>query len=94
MDHLLSMKAFARVVEVGSFTKAADSLDIPNSTLTRLIQSLEARLGVKLLHRTTRRISVTEEGIMYYGKTTHLLKELDAVETSISAPLSRPHGNL
>jgi LysR family transcriptional regulator for bpeEF and oprC len=53
MDRLVSMQAFTRVVDVGSFARAAESLDLPKATLTRLIQNLETHLGVKLLHRTT-----------------------------------------
>src|SRR5579872_3356705 len=94
MDQLLAIRAFARVVEVGTFTKAADSLDMPNATLTKLIQALEAHLRVKLLQRTTRRVSVTPEGADYYAKTTRLLKELDDVDTSFGAVQSRPRGHL
>ena len=94
MDQLLAIRAFARVVEAGSFTKAADSLDMPNATLTKLVQSLEAHLRVKLLQRTTRRVSVTPEGAAYYEKTMRLLKELDDVDTSFSATQSRPRGHL
>lgn len=64
------MRAFVRVVEAGSFTKAAETLDMSKTTVTHLVQQLEARLCVKLLHRTTRRIKVTPDGIAYYGRTT------------------------
>lgn len=94
MDQLLAIRAFARVVEVGTFTKAADSLEMPNATLTKLIQALEAHLRVKLLHRTTRKVSVTPEGSAYYEKTMRLLKELDDVDTSFGAVQSRPRGHL
>jgi LysR family transcriptional regulator for bpeEF and oprC len=94
MDQLLAIRAFARVVEAGSFTKAADSLDMPNATLTKLVQALEAHLRVKLLQRTTRRVSVTPEGAAYYEKTMRLLKELDDVDTSFNAAQSRPRGHL
>lgn len=94
MDQLLAIRGFARVVEAGTFTKAADSLGMPNATLTKLIQSLEAHLRVKLLQRTTRRVSVTPEGAAYYEKTQRLLKELDDVDTSFSATQSRPRGHL
>jgi DNA-binding transcriptional LysR family regulator len=58
------------VVEAGSFTRAADSLDMPIATLSKLVQELEAHLGVRLLQRTTRRVTVTPEGQDYYAKTT------------------------
>nr|VXZ85892.1 Ben and cat operon transcriptional regulator [Klebsiella pneumoniae] len=68
MDRFSALKAFTRVVEAGSFTRAADSLNMPNATLSKTIQQLEAHLGVSLLQRTTRRITVTPEGREYYEK--------------------------
>ena len=62
MDRFDAMRAFARVVEAGSFTKAAQTLHMSKTTVTQLIQQLEARLRVKLLHRTTRRLGVTPDG--------------------------------
>lgn len=94
MDQLAAIRAFARVVEAGSFTRAADTLGMPNATLTKSIQALEAHLRVKLLLRTTRRVSVTPEGAQYYEKTQRLLKELDDVDTSFSAAQARPRGLL
>lgn len=94
MDQLLAIRAFARVVEAGSFTKAADTLGMPNASLTKSIQGLEAHLRVKLLLRTTRRVSVTPEGAQYYEKTQRLLKELDDVDASFSAAQTRPRGHL
>ena len=63
MDQLVAIRAFARVVEAGNFTRAADSLEMPNATVSKLIQDLEAHLGVRLLQRTTRRLTVTPEGV-------------------------------
>jgi DNA-binding transcriptional LysR family regulator len=94
MDQLLAIRAFARVVEVGTFTKAAATLDMPNATLTKLVQSLEAHLRVKLLHRTTRKVTVTPEGAAYYEKTARLLKELDDVDSSFGTVQGRPRGHL
>jgi DNA-binding transcriptional LysR family regulator len=94
MDQLLAIRAFARVVEAGTFTKAADSLGMPNASLTKLVQSLESHLRVKLLQRTTRRVSVTPEGAAYYEKTMRLLKELDDVDNSFGAEQGRPRGHL
>lgn len=72
MDRFSALKAFTRVVEAGSFTRAADSLNMPNATLSKTIQQLEAHLGVSLLQRTTRRITVTPEG-REYGNAVNLL---------------------
>lgn len=94
MDQLLAIRAFARVVEAGSFTRAADTLGMPNASLTKAVQALEAHLRVKLLQRTTRRVSVTPEGAQYYEKTQRLLKELDDVDASFSAAQSKPRGHL
>ena len=61
MDRIDAMQAFARVVETGSFTKAAETLQTNKTRVTQLIQQLETRLRVKLLHRTTRKVSVTAD---------------------------------
>jgi LysR family transcriptional regulator for bpeEF and oprC len=94
MDQLLAIRAFARVVEAGTFTKAADSLEMPNATLTKLVQALESHLGVKLLQRTTRRVSVTPEGAAYYEKTARMVKELEDIDSSVGAAQGRPRGHL
>src|SRR4051794_36657806 len=94
MDHLLAIRVFARVVEGGTFTKAAESLQIPKATVTKLIQSLEAHLRVKLLQRTTRKVTVTAEGLEYYDRTRRLLDELDDVEGSMTRAQAHPSGRL
>ena len=65
MDQLLAIRVFARVVEAGAFNRAADSLDMPLATVSKLVRSLEQHLGVKLLLRTTRHVTVTPEGAAY-----------------------------
>ena len=94
MDQLLAIRVFARVVEAGTFTKAADSLQMPKATVTKLIQSLESHLGVKLLQRTTRRVAVTADGANYYEKTDRLLKELGDIDGSFGMAQRRPSGHL
>ncbi|WP_266170518.1 LysR family transcriptional regulator [Dyella subtropica] len=94
MDQLLAIRAFARVVEVGNFTKAADSLQLPKATVSKLVQTLEAHLGVQLLQRTTRRIVVTPDGSAYYEKSARVLKELEDIDASFSAAHARPRGHL
>ncbi|OLL32241.1 LysR family transcriptional regulator [Burkholderia sp. SRS-W-2-2016] len=94
MDQLLAMRAFARVVEAGSFTRAADSLDMPNATMSKLVQELEAHLGVKLLQRTTRRVTVTPEGQDYYAKATRILNDLEDIDSSFNVARGKPRGNL
>jgi len=94
MDQLLAIRAFARVVEAGNFTRAADSLEMPNATLSKLVQELEAHLGVRLLQRTTRRVTVTPEGRDYYEKTTRILRDLEDVDGSFNAARGTPGGQL
>ena len=94
MDHLLAMRVFGRVVETGGFAKAADGLRLPKSTVTKLVQGLEAQLGVRLFERTTRRVTVTAEGAAYYERTRHWLADLDDFETTLAAGRSSPVGTL
>ncbi|UXY15444.1 LysR family transcriptional regulator [Chitiniphilus purpureus] len=94
MDRFDAMRAFARVVEAGSFTKAAQTLHMSKTTVTQLIQQLEARLRVKLLHRTTRKLSVTPDGAAYYARVVRLLADLDDAETSLSSAAAAPRGRL
>ncbi len=94
MDQIQSMRVFARVVETGSFTRAADSLAIPKGTVTKQIQALEARLRVKLLNRTTRRVTVTPDGAAYYERASRLLNDLDDLESSMVNAQANPQGRL
>jgi DNA-binding transcriptional LysR family regulator len=94
MDRIVQMRAFARVVETGSFTKAADSMDLPKASLTRLVQALEARLRVQLLTRTTRKVTVTQDGAAYYERTVALLNELEAIDQGMLHDQSKPRGRL
>ncbi|MEN4918457.1 LysR family transcriptional regulator [Achromobacter spanius] len=94
MDQLTAIRGFARVVEAGSFTRAADSLDMPNATLSKVVQDLEAHLGVRLLQRTTRRVTVTPEGRDYYEKALRIVRDLEDIDSSFSAAPGRPKGHL
>src|SRR2546423_868492 len=93
-DQLAAMRAFARVVEAGTFTRAADSLDVPKPTLTKLIQSLEAHLRTRLLNRTTRRVTVTPDGAAYYERVVRLLADLDELDGSMTLSQASPKGRL
>jgi DNA-binding transcriptional LysR family regulator len=81
-DRLEAMRAFCRIVEVGSFVGAAQALGVPKTTISGQIQGLEAHLGMKLLHRTTRRVSPTTDGAAYYEGARALLDDLDELESS------------
>ena len=72
-DRLEAMRAFCRIVELGSFTRAADALGLAKTTVSGQILGLESLLGVKLLHRTTRRVTPTTDGAAYYERARALL---------------------
>lgn len=90
MDRFDAMRAFARVVEAGSFTKAAQTLHMSKTTVTQLIQQLEARLRVKLLHRTTRKLGVTPDGAVYYERVIRLLADMEDAENSLPSAAMTP----
>ena len=94
MDQLAAMRAFARVVEAGTFTHAANSLQMPKPTVTKLIQSLEAHVRTKLLNRTTRRVTVTPDGAAYYERVVGLLSELEELDGSMTQSQASPRGRL
>ena len=82
------------MVETGSFTRAASTLHMSKTSVTQLIQQLEARLRVRLLNRTTRKVNVTADGAAYYERVVRLLAELDDAETSLSSASLAPRGRL
>jgi LysR family transcriptional regulator for bpeEF and oprC len=94
MDQIQSMRVFARVVETGSFTRAAESLEMPRGSATKLVQQLETRLKVKLLNRTTRRVTVTPDGAAYYERAARLLNDLEELESAMTLAQGKPGGRL
>jgi DNA-binding transcriptional LysR family regulator len=94
MDQFAAMRAFVRVVETGSFTRAALSLATPKPTVTKLIQTLEQHLRTKLLNRTTRRVTVTADGAAYYERAVQLIADIDELDGSMAAAQTRPRGKL
>lgn len=94
MDRFDTMLAFTRVVELESFTKAALSLNLPKTTVSAQVLALEKRLRVKLLHRTTRRISVTTDGAAYYERAIRLLNELEETEAALNQATVNAKGRL
>ena len=85
MSRFDELAAFAAVVREGSFTRAAAQIGVSQSALSHTIRGLEQRLNVKLLNRTTRRVSPTSTGAAYYAQCVRLLAEFDALEASIGA---------
>lgn len=94
MDRFNAMRVFTRIVELGGFAKAADSLQLPRASVTILIKQLEAHLGVQLLQRTTRQISLTLDGAAYYPRCVRLLADLEETEAVFSAARHNPKGLL
>ncbi|WPB81395.1 LysR family transcriptional regulator [Archangium violaceum] len=83
MDRFDAMRVFTRIVELGSFTRAATDLGLPRATVTLAVQQLEARLGVRLLHRTTREVNVTPEGQQFYRRCSRVLSEVEEAEEEL-----------
>jgi LysR family transcriptional regulator for bpeEF and oprC len=94
MDRLHAMRLYARIVELGSFTAAANDLGLPRATATHAIKRLEDRLGAQLLQRTTRRVRTTRDGETYYGHCLRLLADMDEVETDFREAQVQPKGHL
>jgi DNA-binding transcriptional LysR family regulator len=94
MDRFQSLVAFARVVEAGSFARAADRLDLSVSAVSRHVADLESHLGARLLNRTTRRLSLTESGQAFYERCVQLLADLEEAEEAVTAGAIVPRGTL
>lgn len=95
MDRLKAMQVFVRIVEANSYTKAAETLDLPRAALTATIKKLEAFLGTQLLQRTTRRLSLTPDGADYFRKCLEILQAVeDAEGTFRGQNTSKPKGKL
>jgi DNA-binding transcriptional LysR family regulator len=83
---------FVKVVELGSFTAAARALHLPKTAVSRKVQELEARLGAQLLHRTTRKLGLTEAGSIYFAHCQRIARDLDEAESAVSELQSGPRG--
>ncbi len=94
MDQLSAMRAFVRVVETGSFTRASAALGTPKATVSNLIQNLESHLQTKLLNRTTRRVVVTTDGALYYERAVQIVAEIEELDGSLSRSRTNPAGRL
>jgi DNA-binding transcriptional LysR family regulator len=94
VDYFTAVRAFIQVVEAGSFVKAAQAMNLPRNTVTKHIQSLESHLRVRLLNRTTRRISLTNDGSAYYKRMQQVVDQWLEAESDLSTAQARPHGRL
>jgi DNA-binding transcriptional LysR family regulator len=94
MDHLAAMRIFAQVVEAKGFAAAARSLGISKAQVSKQVAGLERDLGVKLLHRTTRRLSLTEAGGVFYDGCQRAIAEVAAAEAAVASLTGEPRGRL
>ncbi|MCZ7866077.1 LysR family transcriptional regulator [Agrobacterium salinitolerans] len=94
MDQLGAIRAFVRVVEAGSFAKAADTMGAPRSTVSKLVQDLETSLSIKLLERTTRSVAVTPEGVGYYERAIRLIADFDDMNSEATGGRLATKGKL
>ncbi|MCL4745280.1 MAG: LysR family transcriptional regulator [Burkholderiaceae bacterium] len=94
MDKFIEMQAFVAVADAGSFVKAAEGLDVSKAAVSRYVADLESRLGVRLLHRTTRRHSLTPEGEIFLARCRELLGGVDEAEAEITARSGEASGLL
>ncbi|MEM5318612.1 LysR family transcriptional regulator [Paraburkholderia sp. JHI869] len=85
MDRFQEMSSFVAVVDAGSFTGAVETLRLSKAAVSRAVEALEQRIGVRLLHRTTRRLSLTEEGRVFYQRARDILEAVEDVETEASS---------
>src|SRR5260370_40298100 len=90
MDRFQAIQAFVKVVESGSFARAAERLDVSVSSVSRQVSELEAHLDARLLNRTTRRLSLTESGRTFYERCVQVLADLEEAEESASAGTAQP----
>jgi DNA-binding transcriptional LysR family regulator len=94
MDRFEEMRVFGAVVEAGSFVGASDALEMSKAAVSRYVAQLESRLGVRLLHRTTRKLSLTPEGEVFHTRCRELLGGVDEAEAEITSQSSEANGLL
>lgn len=94
MNKFMEMQAFVAVVNNGSFVAAAEALNTSKAAISRQISELEQRLGVRLLHRTTRKLSMTDEGQLFYVRCTDLLQGLDEAESELNFRTGEAQGQI
>jgi DNA-binding transcriptional LysR family regulator len=94
MDRFQELNVFAAVVDAGSFVGAAEALEMSKPAVSRHVAELESRLGVRLLQRTTRRLSLTEEGEVFYARASDVLASLQEAESEITSRTGKAAGQL
>ena len=94
MDRFTAMQIFVRVADTGSFTRAAEGLQLTKATVSQHVAGLEAHLGVRLLHRTTRQVRLTDDGRIYYERIQQVLGDVGELESGLASTSRRPAGRL
>ncbi|MET0225371.1 MAG: LysR family transcriptional regulator [Dokdonella sp.] len=94
MNTLEAMQTFVRVAELASFTKAADSLGMPKASMSTAVSRLEAQLGTQLLHRTTRKVQMTQDGLAFYERSKDLLADIDELQAMFQGGAQALRGRL
>ena len=94
MDRIDLFRIFARVVECSSFTRAANTLGLPRSSVSAAVLELEGRIGTRLLHRTTRKVSTTQDGAAFYERCLRVVAEVEETEGLFRQTASTPSGKL
>jgi LysR family transcriptional regulator, regulator for bpeEF and oprC len=94
MDRLQGMEVFIKVVDSGSFVRASERLQMAKASVTTVIQSLENHLGTRLLNRTTRHLSLTDDGAAYYERAVRILADVEETEAALAQSRSKPRGKL
>lgn len=94
MDRIDLFRIFTRVVECANFTRAADTLGIPRSSVSAAVQELEGRVGARLLHRTTRKVSATQDGIAFYERCQRVIADVEETENLFRQTAAQPSGRL
>jgi len=94
LDRIDLFRVFTRVVDCASFTRAADLLGMPRSSVSAAVQELEQRVGARLLHRTTRKVAPTQDGLAFYERCQRLIADVDEAENLFRQSLIQPSGRL
>ncbi|GAB7127005.1 LysR family transcriptional regulator [Silvimonas sp. JCM 19000] len=94
MDYFLALRAFVRIAEAGSLAKAADSMNLPRSSVSKLLQDLESHLGTRLVERTTRALTITDHGAAYHERAVRVLAEVEDMENAVVQERGSPRGRL
>lgn len=94
LDRIDLFRIFTRVVECSSFTRAADTLGLPRSSVSAAVQELEGRIGARLLHRTTRKVSPTQDGVAFYERCLRLIADVEEAESLFRQTAAKPSGKL